>query len=563
MKHGVILQDNRTHPEHGAKTGGWIADPSAQGGAGRRPGLPALGRILGAGVLALTLGTPALAQDTPKEGGVAVFALETDPTYLARNLGTASETGSVACILYQGLMGIDAEGVPYPLLAKSVEISEDNLTYSFVLNDVKWQDGVPLTAHDVKYTYEEISGKHSPTFMRTLTTIDRIEVVSDSELTITLKAPYAPILLALSCPQGAAILPKHVYEGTDPMTNPASNTAPIASGPFLLTEWVRGSHMKFAKNPDYWEEGKPHLDEIIVQIIPSATGRVQAILSGQVDRIPWFDLATSDYALIQSNPDLTLLPARKPPAMDFISINTEKPPFDDKRVRQALMFAIDRDFIVKSAFSGQGSVSKSPFANGFAWAIDPAVDLTQLYPYDQDRANALLDEAGVTRDASGKRLTMNFIIQPNEVGHSQLSAALKSMLEEVGIELIIETVEAPLSTERVAKGEANLAYHGYSSAGDPAIGWSGQFVTEMIGVVRGNAARYVNPEVDALFAKGQSETDIEQRGVYYKQIQKILAEDMPILNIREPVDMEAMGSWVKGMENEYMFPTWRDAWIDR
>jgi peptide/nickel transport system substrate-binding protein len=533
-------------------------------GLGRRRSLVGVGLILGVGFSALALVGSASAQDAqPKMGGTAVFALEEDPNYLTRDLTTQSETGTIGCILYQGLMGIDAGGVPYPLLAKSVDISDDKLTYTFVLNDANWQDGKPVTAKDVKYTYEEISGKHSPTFMRTLTAIEKIEAVSDKEVAITLKEPYGPFLIALTCQQGAAILPEHVYAGTDPTTNPASNAEPVASGPFLLKEWVRGSHLRLVKNPDYWEEGKPYLDEVIAQIMPSGAGRTQALLSGQIDRIPWFALQVSDYPLIERSPQLTLLAARKPPAMDFISINTTKEPFDDKRVRQALMFATDREFLLKSAYNGQGEVSTSPFANGFPWAIDPEIDLTEMYPYDPARANALLDEAGVQRDASGKRLTMNFIMEPGEEGSSQLPAALKNMWEQIGIELIIETIQPPQSTERIAKGEANIAYHGYSSGGDPAIGWSGQFVSAMIGLNRGNAARYNNPEIDELFALAAGETDLEARGAYYKKVQKIIAEDMPILTIHNPVDKEAQGNWLKGMDNEYMFPTWRDAWIDK
>ncbi len=522
-----------------------------------------LGLALGASVLAIAAASPSSAQEEPKRGGTAVFALEKDPTYLTRDLTTNSETGTIGCILYQGLMGIDAGGIPYPLLAKSVDISDDNLTYTFVLNDVRWQDGEPLTASDVKFTFEEVSGKHSPTFMRTMTAIDTIEVVSDTEITIKLKAPYGPFLMALTCPQGAAILPEHIYSGTDPLTNPASNTAPVASGPFLLQEWVRGSHLRLVRNPDYWEEGKPYLDEVIAQIVPSGPGRTQALISGQIDRIPWFAMATSDYPLIEANPRLDLYVTPKPPAMNFISINTSKEPFGDKRVRQALMLATDREFLLNSAFNGHGEVSTSPFANGFPWAIDPEVDLTALYPYDPARANELLDEAGVLRDASGKRLTMNFIIEPGEDGGSQLSAALKAMWAEVGIDLAIETVEPPQSTERIARGDANVAFHGYSSAGDPAIGWSGQFVSAMIGFNRGNAARYSNPEIDELFALAQGETDLELRGEYYKRAQRIIAEDMPILTIHNPADMEAMGTWLKGMGDEYMFPTWRNAWIDK
>ena len=151
----------------------------------------------------------------PKRGGTVVFATGADPVTLSRNFGSNTTDGFIACILYQGLTRIDAKGDVQPMLAKSWTVTPDGKTFSFDLVKANWQDGKPFTSEDVKYSLIQISAKYSSIFAGAGAVIDTIETPAPDKAIIKLKQPYGPFLLSLACPQGGAILPKHVYEGTN------------------------------------------------------------------------------------------------------------------------------------------------------------------------------------------------------------------------------------------------------------------------------------------------------------------------------------------------------------
>lgn len=513
----------------------------------------------------LMLGAPsAFAQESaPKDGGTAVFAIPGDPSTLLRNLSSLPVDGAVGCIMSQALMESDREGNPVPLLAKSVDVSPDAKTYRFTLQDATWHDGKPLTSEDVRFTLKEVSGKNNAIFRRALAVIESIETPSDKEVVITLKQPYGPLLSSLTCIQGTGILPAHVFAGTDVASNPAAQQ-PIGTGPFMFKEWVRGSHLTMVRNPNYWEPGKPHLDELIAQIIPTSAGRAQALLSGSIDRIPWMAMEISNYPLIESNPNTELMPTFLPPGMNWIFFNLEREPLSDKRVRQALLMATDRDYIRQAAFSNIGDVGTMPFPASLAWAADESIDYRTMYPFDVERANALLDEAGIARGADGTRFSINFVYRNNFGGGAETAAALRSMWQKVGVELNILSLEAAPSTQRVyMDADFDLFFTGYSSQGHPALGIARAFNTASIGLPNGNAARYSNPTVDALFEEAERAPTQEQSGEIYRQIQRILAEDLPVLSITEQKHFDAQSTSLKGLENEYNHAHWRNAWLDR
>ncbi len=156
----------------------------------------------------------------PKRGGTLVFALGGDPSTLNRNVGSNNADGHIACVIYQGLTRMDAKLDPQPMLAKSWTVSPDGKTYSFDLVKAKWQDGKPFTSEDVKYTLLEVSAKYSSVFAGAGRMIEGIDTPAPDKVVIRLKAPYGPFLVSLACQQGGAILPKHVYEGTNPLQNP-------------------------------------------------------------------------------------------------------------------------------------------------------------------------------------------------------------------------------------------------------------------------------------------------------------------------------------------------------
>jgi peptide/nickel transport system substrate-binding protein len=232
-----------------------------------------------------------------------------------------------------------------------VNISPDGRVYTFDLVKTNWQDGKPFTSDDVKYTLTEVSSKYSAIFAGSARAIEAIDTPAPDRVVIRLKTPYGPLLNSLTCAQGGAVLPAHIFRGTDVLKNPAI-FKPVGLGPFQLKEWQRGDHLTLARNPNYWEQGKPYLDEVIFKIVPQSTARTQGMLAGEIDFIPYLFMSISDYKAIKSNPRLKLTPAKNFPAVDYMFINVTRKPLDDVRVRQALWVAIDRDYLLNVAYDG-------------------------------------------------------------------------------------------------------------------------------------------------------------------------------------------------------------------
>ena len=510
---------------------------------------------------ALAATQPAIAQQ-PKKGGTIVLAVGADPTTLSRNLSSDFSVGPVGCILYQGLTRLTGAGEVKPMLAKSWTVSPDNKTYSFELNKANWQDGKPFTSADVQYSLLEISTKYSSTFSSTGRMIEAIDTPAPDKVTIRLKQPYGPFLQQLSCSQGGAIMPKHVYEGTNPLQNPASTTTPVAMGPFLLSEWKRGQHLRLTRNPDYWEPGKPYLDEVVLKVIPQASARTQALLAGEVDYISYYFLPVNDYEQVKANPKLMTIPSTISPGTDMLFFNVQRKPFDDKRVRQALFMATDRDYLLKTAYLGYGGVGTMPFTNRIPWAVNGDVDYRKMYPFDVAKANALLDEAGLKRGADGIRFKVTMVFSADEPEPPLVSAALKVMWRAVGVDLVNEALDRTSAGKRMFDTrDFDTTMTSYVSFGDPALGIARIFVTSSIGKVFGNPTGYSNPAVDALFEKGEQATDLAERGGHYRQAQAILAQDLPVLTLHERVLYDGIAKSIRGIEEENYLLSWRDAWL--
>ena len=518
----------------------------------------------GAAALVMTTASFAHAQGTPQRGGTAVMSIGADPSTLNRNIGSNNADGHVACVIYQGLMRMDAKYKAQPLLAKTWSISPDGKTYSFELQKANWQDGKPMTSADVKYSIQEISTKYSSVFAGAGQVIESIDTPAPDKVVFNLKEPYGPFLISLACQQGGGVLPKHVYEGTNPLQNPATTQSPVGLGPFLLKEWKHGDYVRLAKNPNYWEPGKPYLDEVIVKIIPQPSARIQALQAGEVDFVPSFYLPLTGYAALKGSPTIGLEPSPSPPTVDFLFLNVNRKPLDDKRVRQALYMATDRDLLLKTVYLEIGGVGTMPFTNQLEWSANKDIDFRKMYPFDVAKANALLDEAGYKRGPDGMRFKLTFVVSSDESTGPTLSQALKSMWRNVGVDFITESVDRTAATKRqYIDRDADVSMNAYTSFADPALGMARVWVTSSIGKAFGNASGYSNPEVDKLFLQGQQAIGEEARGVFYKKVQIQLAEDVPVFTLHEQKAFNAQAKKLHGIEDEQFLMTWRDAWISK
>ncbi len=502
--------------------------------------------------------------ETPHRGGTAILVLPQEPPVVNPNVTQGLPDKIIGCIFYEGMVSITPEGEVIPRLAKSWTITPDGKTYSFELGKAEFHDGKPVTSEDVKYTLLEVSAKYSPSFTAAGRDIDHIDTPAADKVVISLKEPFGPFLQSLACEQGAAVMPSHLFRGTNPLQNPATTQAPVGTGPFKFVEWKRGDHIRLVKYDKYHREGRPYLNGLIAKIITDSGARMQALAAGEVDIVPEFE--PSNRAMVAANPKLQVVQSDVAPLFNSIFMNITRKPLDDKRVRKALFMATDRDYLVKNAFSGVGNVGTMPFTKDIAWAANPDIDYSKMYPYDPVKAGAALDEAGFKRGVDGKRMTLHLAIFSNE--HQEflpVSVALKSMWQAAGIETVIDAMESGTLVKKVyVDRDFDTFLMSYTSLGDPALGIQRAFISGTLNKPYGNPTGYSNPTVDALFQKGEHATDVQERGKYYREAQTILAEDLPSLTIR---DYRAIDGATKRLHDlwgkvQSGSEDWAEAWLE-
>lgn len=489
---------------------------------------------LAASTAILALGAPArvLAQ-APKAGGVLTTPAWPAPVVLNSAISTAGPESFIGPKMFDGLLAYDFGLVPRGQLATSWEVSADGTRVTFKLREgVKWHDGAPFTSKDVAFTFlnvlKVIHGRGKTTFSGLL------DVETPDALTaiFVLEKPNAAMMRALDSRE-SPILPAHVYEGTDIPTNPA-NTAPIGTGPFKLAEYEVGSHLVLAKNADYWDAGFPLLDRIVIQFIADAATRAAMLESGQADAIFLNMVPAQDILRLDALPDFVIETRgfEAMPSAQQMDFNLDNPILADVRVRHAIAHAIDTQWITDNIWYGLGHAGKSPLH------VDQAEYYTTegvpQYPFDMDRANALLDEAGHARGANGMRFSL--MLDPSPWGTESINAApyIKEQLRQIGIDVTIRTQDFAVFTTTVwTDRKHDLVLYTVNLGVDPTIGtqrfyWSKSFKP---GVAFSNGAHYVNPEVDALLEAAQVETDNAKRKQQFADFQRIVMSDLPVLPV--------------------------------
>lgn len=528
-------------------------------------------RIFGGSAVALAAAillfapAPAQAQNTPQRGGSVVMAVAADPAALNPAITTSVPDLIVGCTIYEGLTEVAGPDNIVPLLAKSWTISDDGKTYTFKLNKADWQDGQPFTSADVKFSLLEINSKVTPAFaVGAGKAISTIETPTPDEVVIKLNRPFGPLLRSLACLNGGPILPQHVFQGGPVMSSPATTTSPVGTGPFKLAEWKHGEYLRLVRNDNYWQKGKPYLDEVLVQPIPQSSSRTQAMQAGEVDFIPYFYLAANDISVLRQDPKIKIATAKVPPAQDILFFNLRHKPLDDKRVRQALMIATDRNFLLKNGWLGQGRVGTAPFTTQIKWAANPAIDYDKMYPFNPSKANALLDAAGLKRDSNGIRFKFNLVFVSTDVDSPRVALVIQQMWHAVGVDVQLTGYDRP-TAEKQAFLDFNFDGYidGYTSYGDPAVGLARIFVSSSIGKAYGNPSGYSRPDVDQLFAEGEAGLTNDARGAIYRKVQTILADDLPELTLRERVLYDAYTTKLQNVDSDTFFESWKYEWLKK
>lgn len=473
------------------------------------------------------------AQAAAVRGGTLNFVVTPEPPSLLNLTTSAVPVLKVSSKVTEGLLAYDNQFNPTPQLATAWRISADGKRYEFDLRKgVKWHDGKPFTSADVAFSLNLLKQVH-PRGKSTFANVIEIQTPTPYTVIVLLSKP-APYLIKALASSESPIIPKHRYENTDALSNP-NNTAPIGTGPFKFSKWVRGSYIEYVRNPDYWDQPKPYLDKIIVKLIPDAAGRAIALENGSVDLGADTPVPLGDIARLKANPKLGIESGgyqfeAGPARLEF---NLDHPILGKLAVRQAIAHAIQRDVIKSAVFYGYAGVIHSPIL-----PASPYYSATPSpYQYDLAKANALLDQAGYPRRADGTRFALTLDPLPIGDTHTRTANYLKSALAKLGIAVTLRAQDLPAYLQRVyTDRQFDFVVNGMSNLFDPTVGvqrlyWSQGYRK---GVPFTNASHFNNPEVDRLFDQAAVETDQARRVQQFAQIQQIVGRELPDINLVAP-----------------------------
>ena len=462
-------------------------------------------------------------------GGTLVFGLLRDPIAFDPHIAYGASSSSLQGNVYDTLVEYDVDSALIGALAESWEVSDDGLEYVMSLRQgVTFHDGATFEAEDVVATFDRIMDEATGASRRVeLSHVGSYEATDEYTVTMTLPEPYATLLPVLATSTMYIIDKDWIESGVDP-------TAEMnGTGPFILDSFEKEVKYTLVKNPNFWKEGLPYLDSIEQVPIPDDNARMNAIRSGEinfVEYVPWQNMA-------EFEEDDNYTSFKGFDTYNIVRLNVSRPPLDNKLVRQALNYAIDREAVIAVAFGGEGeSMTVGLFPQDSPWHQQ---ELDPYWTYDPDRAQELLAEAGV--DPSG--VTLDFAVATISV-HSDTGQVVAQQLEDLGFTVNIIQQDVPTLTERRTTGDYQMMQDGLSLAYPDPDAYSVYFDTGASQYAMG--VGYENPEVADLLAQGRAELDPDARKEIYKQFTEVLLDDAPWIFILFRPQAEVMAANVKG-----------------
>lgn len=487
-----------------------------------------------AATAATTAAVPGAPSAQPVRGGTLTLLLNYEPPTLVSLANVATPALSVSAKVTEGLLAYGYDLTPRPQLATAWQVSADGKQYTFQLRrGVKWHDGKDFTAADVAFSIQLLKKVH-PRGSSTFANVTEVRTPDPYTAVVVLSRP-APYLIKALAATESPIVPKHLYEHADPVSNPY-NGAPVGTGPYRFKEWVRGSHIVYERNPDYWDKPKPYVDRLVVKFIPDPAARAIAFETGAVDLGYRTPVPLSDLARLKTVPSLVF--ETKGNSYSFnvtrLEFNLDNPYFKNLKVRQAVAQAVNRDVVLKTVYYGYGTRTASPIAPGLSAFHDGA---PTPYPFDIQAANRLLDEAGYARQGSAPRFRVTLDYNPIGEDGKRLADYLRSALGRVGIEVAIRSQDLPAFVKRIyTDRDFDFTVNGASNLFDPTVGvqrlyWSKNFKK---GVPFSNGTHYANAEVDKLLEEAAVENEPARRVTLFRQFQQIVGREVPDLNLVSP-----------------------------
>jgi peptide/nickel transport system substrate-binding protein len=512
----------------------------------------------------------------PVEGGTLTYATgDAEPTCLDPHVGGNYPQALVSTQYLESLVSLDKDGKILPWLASDWEQSDDGLTWTFTIRDgVSFTDGTPLDAEAVRANLAHVQDPAtlSSTGYLALGKVTKAEAVDERTLRLTLSAPDSALLESLSQPWLAIESPAGLARGMD-----ANCAQPIGTGPFTVDAWEKQNSITLVRNDDYnsppgdaAHDGPAHLERIVWRFLPDSASRYAALQAGEVDVI---DNAQPDTIVQAQNADgLEELDAPRPGSSNRLELNSGKAPFDDVRVREAFIRAVNVDDAVKGLFLGTAERSYSPLSS-----VEPlAYSEPDLFEYDPDAANDLLDAAGWTqRDSAGyrvkggERLSLRLPVSTNQSipAEQSLFEQLQAGAKDVGFEIVLDPLDLSSWYGALGENDYDLVSAPYTKVGPDVLRilYESSGTTPAPSGYFANHAQVRDPALDDLLIRASQVSDPDERAQLYEDAQRRVLEGFYILPLYDQQNTYLLRDDVKGLRAlpTVSAPTLYDTWLDR
>jgi peptide/nickel transport system substrate-binding protein len=480
-------------------------------------------------------------------GGTLIDAMLGEPSSLISMIAGEAPSSAISSNIFNRLLKYDKNLDLTGELATGWQVSADQKTITFKLKpNLKWADGKPLTSADILWTWQAVTDdKNGSPYASDYQLVKKAEAPDALTFSVTYSEPYAP---ALDSWAGLQVLPKHLLQGQDLHTT-AFARKPIGSSYYQLDNWNTGENIKLSRNPTS-VLGPANINNLVSRIIPDTSAQFLELMAGNIDSM---SLDPTQFSrIVPARPKLNEklnLYKELGSGYTYMGFNLKHKPFDDVRVRQAINYAIDKQEIIDGVYLGLGINIASPYKPGTRWS-NP--DL-QPYPYDPEKAKALLKEAGFVANSNGilerdgKPLSFEIITNQNKE-REKSSVLIQRRLKTVGIDVKIRAIEwASFISRFIKTGDFDVVVLGWSLGLDPDQ--YGIWHSSQQGGDKFNFIGYSNPKVDKLLEQGRTELNPDKRQAIYHEFAKELLSDSPVIYLSAGYGLSAIHKRVKGIAN--------------
>lgn len=429
----------------------------------------------------------------------------------------------------------EAEDGLAPRLAVAWEGSEDGLSATFRLREgVRWHDGAPFTSVDVAFSALKVWKPLQNLGRLVFANLDAVDTPDELTAIFRFSKPTPFQLVRNALPVVSGVVAKHVFENEADIAASPLNNRLVGTGPFRFVEHRPGEYYLLERNPDYWGAGEPRIDQIVFRVLPDRAAAAGALEAGEIHLAAFSQVPLTDLDRI-SKVEGIKVHTDGYEALTYqlgVEINHRRKELADLRVRQAIAHAIDRDFVVRTIFLGHAQASTGIVPRNAPEFYEPAVE---TYPFDADKANALLDAAGYARGADGVRFSLRLLPAPYFTETRQFGDYLRQALAAVGIDATVVNNDAAAHQKAVyTDHDFDLAVAPTVFRGDPAIS-----TTILVrsgtpaGVPFSNQGGYENAELDALIDRANETVDTAARTELFREFQRLVARDLPLISVAE------------------------------